>query len=204
MAFASRSLAMVLAAGVLAGCASLNSVDSDVSSYGTWPAGRAPGSFAFERLPSQEAQGERQGQLELAARGALEKAGFTQASDAASADVTVQLGARVTRYDSSPWDDPFWWRWGGPHFGAFPGRYPGWYHPYLGFGSTYSTPRYDREVALLIRDRRSGAPLYEARATSDGYSVGDNTLLAAMFEAALKDFPTPAVNPRRVSIPLGG
>jgi hypothetical protein len=195
----------VLALGMLAGCASLNSLDVDVASYGTWPSGRAPGSFAFERLPSQQAQAERQGALETAARDALERAGFTHAADPANADVTVQLGARITRYDTSPWDDPFWWRWG-PSPWRHPGfhGYPGWYHPHFGFGSSFSSPRYDREVALLVRDRRTGAPLYETRATSDGYSAGDTALLAAMFEAALKDFPTPAVSPRRVTIPLGG
>lgn len=193
-----KRLAMILlAAGALAGCAAMNSVRSDVSTHGTWPAGRAPGSFAFERLPSQQAQPERQGQLEAAARGALEKAGFTLAADAAGADVTVQLGARITRYDMSPWDDPFWWRWGSGF-----GRYPGWYHPHFGFAGTYPSPRYDREVALLIRDRRTGAPLYEARAMSDGYSAGDIAVLAAMFEAAMTDFPTPAINPRRVTVPL--
>ena len=198
-----KRLAPVLLVLGMAGCASLNSIDTDVSSYGIWPAGRAPGSFAFERLPSQQAQGERQGALEAAARDALEKAGFSHAADPASADVTVQLGARITRYDTSPWDDPFWWRWNYAGW-RHPGYYPGWYYPYYGFGGSYSTSRYDREVAVLIRDRRTGAPLYETRATSDGYSSGDAALLAAMFEAALKDFPTPAVSPRRVTIPMGG
>jgi hypothetical protein len=194
-----RTVLTLLAAGTLAGCATLDTLDADVSSYGTWPAGRAPGSFAFERLPSQQAQGERQAQLEAAARGALEKAGFTHAADPASADVTVQLGARITRYDTSPWDDPFWWRWPGGHW-----RHPGWYPGPFAFGGPYygGTPRYDREVALLIRDRRTGAPLYETRAVSDGYSAGDVSLLSAMFEAALKDFPTPAVSPRQVRVPL--
>jgi hypothetical protein len=193
-----RTALTLLAAGLLAGCAAMNNLDADVSSYGTWPAGRAPGSFAFERLPSQQAQGERQGQLETAARAALERAGFTQAADPAAADVTVQLGARVTRYDTSPWDDPFWWRWSGLHW-----RHHGWYPGPYAFGGPYgASPRYDREVAVLIRDRRSGAPLYEARAVSDGYSAGDTSVLGAMFEAALKDFPTPAVSPRKVVVPL--
>jgi hypothetical protein len=193
-----RTALTLLAAGLFAGCAAMNNLDADVSSYGTWPAGRAPGSFAFERLPSQQAHGERQAQLETAARGALERAGFTQAADPAAADVTVQLGARVTRYDTSPWDDPFWWRWSGLHW-----RHHGWYPGPYAFGGPYgASPRYDREVAVLIRDRRSGAPLYEARAVSDGYSAGDTSVLGAMFEAALKDFPTPAVSPRKVVVPL--
>ena len=42
----------------------------------------------------------------------------------------------------------------------------------------YRSPRYDREVAVLIRDRASGKPLYEARASSDGITRSDSTLLA--------------------------
>jgi hypothetical protein len=37
-----RTIATVLAAAALAGCASLNNVDVDVSSFSRWPAGRTP------------------------------------------------------------------------------------------------------------------------------------------------------------------
>jgi hypothetical protein len=193
------SILVAAAATLVAGCASLNTVDSNVSSYGTWPAGRAPGAYCFERLPSQQAKPEQQAQLELAARSALEQAGFTPAPADAPCSVSVQLGARVTRYDSSPWVDPYWMRaW--PYW-----RYPGWYpyhYPYgWGYGSYYYS-YYEREVAILIRDRASGAPLYEARASNDGGYSGSTAVLAAMFEAALKDFPTPAINPRRVTVQL--
>lgn len=191
-----RLILALLTAGTLAGCAAMNSVTTDVSSYGQWPAGRAPGTYVFERLPSQQAHPERQEQLEEAARGALEHAGFEEAADPANADVTVQVGARVTRYETSPWADPFWWSWG-PYW---PHPYRGW--PGYGWYGAYQAPVYDREVAILIRDKRTGAPLYEARAVSDGYSAGGTAMLAAMFEAAMKDFPTPAVSPRRVTVPL--
>lgn len=190
-----RALGAMLAAVTLAGCATMNNVASDVTSYSQWPAGRAPGSYAFERLPSQQAEPERQARLEDAARGALADAGFTEAADAAGADVTVQLGARVTRYTASPWADPFWY-----------GRY-GWgygygYGPRFGLGLHYTLPQYDREVAVLIRDRKTGSTLYETRASSDGSYGGGESTLAAMYDAALKDFPQPAVNPRRISVPL--
>jgi hypothetical protein len=179
----------------LAGCAALNTVVTDVSTHGQWPAQRAPGSYQFERLPSQQAQPEQQAALETAARGALDKAGFKLAPDGARPDVTVQLGARVTRNPRSPWDDPYWgggWGWGPRGW-----RGAGFFPPYMD-----SSPSYEREVALLIRDRASGAPLYEARAVSDGNGTGDVALLAAMYDAALQDFPTPALNPRRVRVPL--
>lgn len=192
------ALLPLAAAALVAGCAALNTVTSDVTSYGTWPQGRAPGTYCYERLPSQQARADRQAELELAARGALEKAGFKPAAAGGACDVTVQLGARITRYEVSPWHDPFWHPW------AYGRGY--WRSPWGGpWGSPYwnTSPQYDREVALLIRDRASGQPLYETRATNDGgYTAGGTALLAAMYEAALTDFPTPAVNPRRVSVEL--
>ena len=42
----------------------------------------------------------------------------------------------------------------------------------------------EREVALLIRDRKNGQLLYEARASNAGPSASIDYLLPAMFEAA--------------------
>jgi hypothetical protein len=205
-----RSLGMLAALLLLSGCAALSSLDNSVSSYGEWPADRAPGSYSFERLPSQRVNEQQQVLLEDAARPALEKAGFRPAASAGAADVTVQVGARVSRADPSPWDDPFFWRFGGGYRG-----YPGWYGPGLygsgfygsgfygsGFGGWPSSPSYEREVAMLIRDRASGSPLYEARAITEGGYGGDQTVVRAMFEAALADFPKPALSPRSVRVQL--
>ncbi len=197
-----KLITLLAAALTLAGCAALRNLNSEVSSYGQWPADRKPGSYVFERLPSQQARPERQQALEDAARRAVETAGFTPAADDKSADVSVQLGARVSANDRSPYDDPFWWRGGFfyapyPHHARF-GR--GFWGP--GFGLQYTSPSYEREVALLIRDRKSGQPLYEARASNDGLSPAIDSLLPAMFEAALKDFPAGGINPRRVTVQL--
>ena len=197
-----RLLAALAAAAVLAGCAALNTVTSEVTTFSEWPAGRAPGRYAFERLPSQKANAQRQAELEGAAAKALEKAGFTAAADAAQADVIVQVGARINRAEVSPWDDPLWWRWGGGYW-----RSPYWRGPrtgyYAGFNSEWYS-RYERNVAVLLRDRASNAPLFEAHAQTEGGSSGDATLLGAMFEAALQGFPAKdAQSPRRVSVQLG-
>ena len=200
----SASWGLLAATAMLAGCAALNTVTSEVATYGDWPAGRAPGRYAFERLPSQQARPERQAALEAAAAKALERAGFSAAPAAAQADLSVQIGARVSRTESSPWDDPLWWRWGagywrGPAWRPSRGPY-GPYAPYWSMRADWST-RYERNVAVLLRDRASGTPLYEAHAQTDGATSGDMALLGAMFEAALKDFPASgAPNPRSVSV----
>ena len=190
-------LAFAVSAVALAGCASMNTITSEVASFGEWPANRPPGTYAIERLPSQQARGgAQQVAFEAAARSALEQVGFRPA-DAASADVIVQLGARVTRTDFELWDDPLWWRWG-PHYWRRPGYYwrPGW-----GFPPRYET-QYEQEVGLLIRDRRTGTPLYEARASSESRFDPGSAAFAAMFQAAMKDFPNAVPQPHRISVPL--
>jgi Domain of unknown function (DUF4136) len=195
-----KSISVIAATLALTGCAAFNQLNSEVSSYGQWPADRKPSSYVFERLPSQQARPEQQQTLEDAARRAVESAGFTPAADEKAADVSIQLGARVSASERSPYDDPFWWR-GGLYYSSHArfGR-GGFWGPGLGIG--FSTPTYEREVALLIRDRKTGQALYEARASNDGASSAINSLLPAMFEAAMKDFPTGGINPRNVSVEI--
>jgi hypothetical protein len=196
-----RSIPWLLAAAtLLTGCAALNTLRSDVTTFGEWPASRKPGTYAFERLPSQQAQAQVQDALEAAAQPALQAAGFTPAAAGAEPDVLVQLGGRTTRTDGSPWDDPLWWR--GGFYGG--GRYAPWAGPRFGLYAQMNSPRYEREVAVLVRDRSSGKPVYEARASNDGNSSGSAEVLRAMFEAALKDFPATGLNPRSVVVQLPG
>ncbi|HEX2542114.1 MAG TPA: DUF4136 domain-containing protein [Caldimonas sp.] len=203
-----KSLACLGLVAALTGCAALNRVDSDVSSFSRWPAGRAPSTYAFERLPSQQAQPQQAQVLEDAARPAIERAGFVLAADARNADVSVQIGARITVTDRSPFDDPFWHGGFGPWhrpfgYSRFGRGYwsPYWRGGYWGGGSYL--PSYEREVAVLIRDKRTGEPLYEARAESEGATAGAATVLPAMFQAAMQDFPRgSATNPHRVSVDL--
>jgi Domain of unknown function (DUF4136) len=184
----------VAALALLGACATTRQLDNSVSTYSQWPAGRKPASYAFERLPSQQARAEEQQQLEDAARPALEAAGFTAAADESEADVNIQVSARVSPDPRALYDDPFWWRAG---FGTR------WHRGFsTSWGLHYTVPSYEREVALLIRDRKSGQTLYEARASNAGNSGAGSALLAAMFEAALKDFPHTGVNPRRVTVEL--
>ena len=207
--------ALIVAAAV-SGCASLYNVDADVSSFSRWPAGRAPTTYAFERLPSQQAQPQQAQMLEDAARQAVEASGLVAAPEGGSPDVTVQLGARITESAPSYYDDPFWYggiypwhrpfgygRYGRPYWGPYGGPVwgpyggPGFYRGYYGYYNSF----YDREAAILIRDRRSGEALYEARAQSQGPTTGLTTVLPALFVAAMRDFPAGSTtNPHRVTI----
>lgn len=180
---------------LLAGCAAMNTLVGDISTYGDWPTGRTPGAYAFDRLPSQQAQPELTSRLEDSARPALEKAGFREAGPGQPVDVLVQVAAGSSLTEPVLWADPLWWHGGW----AYPHRV--WASPWWGIDPHYDR-RYERQVALLIRDAASGKPLYEARASNEGASGGSVALYEALFNAALIDFPRTGPNPRPFSIPL--
>lgn len=133
--------ALLLLAVTLAlwGCAAPTSLTSRVVSHGQWGAQRPPGTFVYERLPSQQADADlqaRQATLEQAALPALVKAGFVPVADAPQAVYGVQLSAKV-RVERQPWHrhDPHWdthWdtHWD-PLWGPFWGPYP-YPNPYPG------------------------------------------------------------------------
>lgn len=188
-------LVVMLAAS---GCANVSSVTSQVSSYTSWPDGRKPGHYTFERLPSQQSQPALQDKLEAAAQPALAAVGFEWVADAAKADLTVQVGAQA-RVDSRRRSyDPFWGPWG-PAWG-------GWWGGGRGGGISMSMsmePAYvQMQVDVLIRDKRSNQVLYETHALHDRIGAVDDRLYPYLFEAALKDFPQQAVSPRAVTVTI--
>ena len=110
-----RRLALAGSALFLAGCAATQ-LDATVHTTGNWPVGRAPGSFAYERLPSQMAQPEEQDRLEAEALPALAKAGFTPVASGETPDVRVQVAARTIQGQvvyAGPYYGGPWGPWGG-------------------------------------------------------------------------------------------
>lgn len=190
------ALTTLTLAAALAGCASLNTLPADLSTWGDWPAARTPGSYAFDRLPSQAARPDETERLERAARPALERAGFTPAAEGATPDVLVQVAARTSRTGPEVWRDPFWWR------GGYSLKYRTWVGPAWHVDPFLDARRYEREVALLLRDAATGKPLYEARVANEGSTTGGEGLLSAMFQGALADFPRTGINPRTIDITL--
>jgi hypothetical protein len=202
------------AAALLSACASAPSVHTDVASFGAWPAGRAPGTYAFDRLPSQAARADVSAQLEATAAPALERAGFKPAPAGSAPDVLVQVAARTDR-TVSPWADPLWWRGGAwPAWPAWPAVrvtasgvlvpvLPSvWVHPGWAGHAGWGSSRFGHEVAVLLRDRTSGQPLWEARVLSDSFSRGDAALFTALFNAALHPFPMATEGYQRVTVPV--
>ncbi len=200
---------LLLGAGLgLAGCTGMNMLSSDVTAYGNWPAERKPGTYVFERLPSQQARLDLQQQLEAAARPALAAVGFKPASDPKTAEFVVQLGMRSAPNERSRVDSLWAWQSVPPPYAY--ARSPGHPHPYpypYYYPSPWvfpmDTPSYEREVVVMIRDPKLGQTLFESHAVSDGVTPSFNGLLGAMLEAALKDFPQSAgTGTHRVMAPL--
>ncbi|MFM2119552.1 MAG: hypothetical protein RL722_1020 [Pseudomonadota bacterium] len=199
---------------LLSGCSSVPQISADVASFGRWPEGRAAGSYAFERLPSQERGGEARQRLEADAAAALAQAGFRAATPGESADVMVQVGSRAGRVlEVSPWFEfgfsAGWWG------GRVPPHYPGRWAPYprrrfvgvgAGFGPFWGpfppdAPRDFREIALLLVDRASRLALLEVHVRQEAAYVSEDSV-GAMFQAALQGFPDLPEGERTVVVPF--
>jgi hypothetical protein len=200
--------ALALCTG-LSGCATRWVVDSDVrsfSSLGTVPAGAT---YRFERLPSQQAGGAQQEQLEAMAGAALERVGLRR--DDANPKYTAQIGARVTA-ELSPWADPWYYHgaWGPGYYRMRPWGYGagGWYGRGWHGGGWYGTafppanPWYAREVSIVLRELPSHRVVYETHARNDGPYTASGAVLPVMFQAALQGFPNPPAGERRVDIEI--
>ena len=206
-------LSLLAGALLLGGCAGVIRLENDVRSYADWSAGAAgestrpaPGDrYRFERRPSQlQSPSLQQEALEELARQALERVGLRAAPEALPAGAalprwTVELGARSIRLPYAPWDEP-----ARPRFGVNVGIGHVFPHGSVGIGMPLfphlTTPYYQREVSLVLRDARSARVVYETQASHDGPWADNPTLWAALLDAALQGFPQPPAGPRRVVI----
>jgi hypothetical protein len=173
---------------MLPGCTGLRLVDNQVISFA--PQKITPGaSYRFERLPSQQTQPDSQNQLEELATQALTKVGLARSEAAA---LTVQVNVQQLQV-VNPESAPFGWGFG--RGGLHVGHHRPWFHD-LG-----TAPLYWREVSLVMRDAQ-GKVVFESHATHEGIWSDSQNILAAMLDAALKDFPTPPSGARRVDIEI--
>jgi hypothetical protein len=189
-------LATAFAVAALTGCATGFLLDNQVQSFSQLQAVPAPATYRFERSLSQQVDPAQQA-LEGLADPALHKAGLRR--DDAAPRYSVQVTARTNRM-LSPYADPFWGFGGGWGVGVG-GRGIG-----LGIGGPW--PHSDsywwhREVTVVLRELGTNRVVYETQAVNDGPWLDNNTVLPAMFDAAMQGFPAPPPGARRVDIHVG-
>ncbi|MBH1988174.1 MAG: DUF4136 domain-containing protein [Burkholderiales bacterium] len=193
--------------GLLGGCAA-TSVISQVTSFGPWPEGRQPGTYTFERLPSQQLRADDQLKLEGAAQPALQARGFRLVDSPERAELRVQLDASVRtepRYRHEPGGAPYFVHpvHGAPyHWRPGLGGWWGTAGSGLSLSLALEPPWVTLEVRLIIRDQRDGRVLYETHAAHDRVGAVDEAALPYIFEAALDGFPVPPTGRRVVTVPL--
>ncbi len=198
----SWGLSIVLATGLLSGCATVRLIDSDVVSVAAAPAGMSlqGAKYRFERLPSQ-ANNPEAGLAEQQAQAAMTAVGLVR--DDVNAQISVQVNFAGTQYLADPWGRPLPPGAWSPYYGSISvGR---GYGPNVGLGMGMRFPpptQYRREVSLIMRDLRSGLVVYETRATHDGVWSDSAQVFATLFQAALANFPNPPAGLRRVNIEI--
>lgn len=193
---------LILASGLLSGCASMRIVDSDVVSVVAAPAGMSlqGAKYRFERLPSQ-ANNPEAGLAEQQAQAAMTAVGLVR--DDANAQLSVLVGFAGTQYLADAWGRPLPPGAWSPYYGSISmGRGIG-PNVGLGMGMRFPPPtQYRREVSLIMRDLKSGQVVYETRATHDGPWSDSAQIFTTLFQAAMANFPNPPAGPRRVNIEI--
>ena len=187
--------AWLATAGLLTGCATVSTVESDVQSFSTTATPVQAGTYRFERLPSQDQDAEQAKSLESMAQAALLKAGFTRVESGARYSVQIGAGTveAVQTFPNLFFGRAAWSQFG--HHRLWPSR--GFYGPAWPDRDSFVT-----RVRLEIRDLGTGAVVYESTATNEESWFNPARVLPALFEATLADFPSPPKGVRKVVVPL--
>ena len=165
---------------------SLNSLDTDVSSYSHWPAERKPVDLRLRA--AAVAAGQSAAGADARGRGAARRSRRPASSPRPRArrpTSRVQLGARITAYRPLAVRRPVLVRPGGSVLPAVrlrplrPAVLGSVLGPRLGLrlglrrlGTYDSSPYYEREVAILIRDRQPASRSTRRAPRSDGTTLG--------------------------------
>ncbi len=195
----------ILLSALLTGCGGMRLVETDVNVLSTLQASALAangGLFRFERLPSQQAQPRVQAELEAIVEAALAKTAMRRAVDPTLVRYSVLATARTSAFLLN--DDGALLPIGAGHGGVQvavgiggPSRSLAIMWPMMGV-----TYLYHSEVTLLMRDLQSTQIVFETRAAHEGPWADRMVIYAAMFDAALRDFPTPPAGTRRVRIEI--
>ncbi len=193
----------VAAALLLGACAGPRAADIDVTAFATWGNAGLPiagSTYRFDLLPSQQLATGQTSQLETIVRDALARKGLQLATFPAAAKYSVQVSSSVQRIaglGNYP-DGPTISVGAGGGSGGFSAAGIGFGFPIGSSGNS----EYRTELVLVVRNLQSSSIAYEARAYSQHGFPGDSTVLAAMAESALRDFPVPPAGIRRYRVEL--
>ena len=193
-----------LAPLLLSGCAGMRLLEIDVRTISALSAPDLAGGagYRFERPLSQEEQA--QGDLEAIVERALLAAAspLRRAADPLLARYSLLATARTLAYAQD--DEGGLAPMGPGHGQAQISLGPGGYSGPLRYArpSMIFTFLYRSEVALVLRDLRSMKIVYESQAKHEGPWPDRATVYASMFEAALRDFPNPPAESRRLRVEI--
>ena len=199
-----RALAALFSVAVMAffmaGCSTVQLIDSDVTAFSHWSAAPpGPGTaYRFERLPSQQAVGAQQDRVEALARTALAKVGMEL--NPAVARYSVQVVVNTLVVERVPYDGVGYDGFGFPAPGVFLGGGSRGAAVGLSFPMRFSEPYFKRDLSILMRDLSSNQVVFETRALHDGVSSDTLAVLSSMLNAALRGFPQPPPGTRRINI----
>jgi hypothetical protein len=212
----------------LSACSSVRLIDSQVSTFSSTPAWPADARYTFERLPSQQAQPERQTQLEDMAETALRKVGAVRSGNgtvATAAVVGAGVGAGAANTTATATATAT-----APANPAKPTHIVQLtvrsqeVAPTSGFGfslleSYYevagnghliplyhrahiSSPLYQREFSIVLRHIGTNAVVFESKAVNENPWPDTDAILPALLDAALQGFPNPPSGVRRVAVEI--
>lgn len=197
------SLTVLGCAALLAGCASVREVQSDVQTYSALPGFPVPPTYRLELLPSQQAQAPQFAAIEAMAQQSLARVGLQRDDSRGSLVVQIGAQARYTRDMASYYGPyaPYGPRW---NWGMGFGRGAGWGMG-VGFGGfMFDTPPllYYRAVSVVMREQNTQRIVYETSAVHEDVWTNDPVIFGTLFDAALSGFPNPPQGPRQIRTPL--
>ena len=184
-------------AALLAGCASVRTIESQVQSYSSLQQRPAPATYRLQLLPSQQANSAFFTQVVQQAEQSLAGVGLQR--DDANGHLVAQINAQ-SRYIPDSWLRP-----GSPYnsfgWGMGYGRGFGWGGGMM-WRDTGPNLHY-RAVQLTLRDFSSQQVVYETSATYEDVWVDEQVIYRILFDSALNGFPQPPTGPRTVRATIG-
>jgi hypothetical protein len=195
-----------LALLLLGGCASTNTIRSEVTTFHQWPAQLQDKSYVFEAAPAQDDTLELRSYQNLV-RGELATLGFRElAAGTPALKVSMRFSTTEAPLRLIQPVDPFFYgprfAWGRPYHR---GRYSPFYDPFWGGGPMYEEAivrAYRREVQVAIKSAQDGHRLFDVTVRNLSGEMSTPAVMPALVHSAFVGFPGPSGVARRIDVTL--